>query len=64
MALRKRAADNGRSAEAEHREILRSVLVGKMEEFAVQAARLRSRLQSDVDSTDLIRSDRDRDSTT
>ncbi len=61
-ALRKRAVENGRSAEAEHREILRSVLVGKMEEFSAQAAKLRRRLQSDIDSSDLIRADRDRDS--
>lgn len=63
-ALKGRAADHGRSAEAEHREILREALLqegtGK-ESFAVRAARLHSRLRSDVDSAALVRADRDRD---
>jgi plasmid stability protein len=63
-ALRQRAAIHGRSAEAEHREILRAVLLhdGRPKEsFAVRAARLRSRLRSDIDSAALVRADRDRD---
>ncbi|MCY4058297.1 MAG: hypothetical protein OXG44_09870 [Gammaproteobacteria bacterium] len=59
--LKLRAAANGRSAEAEHREILRRALLGASEEFAARAARLRERLVSTVDSTDVIRADRDRD---
>ena len=61
-ALKRRAAANGRSAEAEHRAILRETLVGTEEEFAVRAAALRRRLRSPVDSTATIRADRDRDS--
>ena len=60
-ALKIRAAENGRSAEAEHREILRSALIGNKEDFAAQAARLRRRLRSSIDSTETIRADRDRD---
>jgi plasmid stability protein len=63
-ALKQRAAAHGRSAEAEHREILRAAVVqdgGRKESFAVRAARLRSRLRSDVDSAALVRADRDRD---
>ena len=66
-ALKQRAAARGRSAEAEHREILRRALLddGKAKEsFAERAARLRRRLQSDADSTELIRADRDRDTPT
>ena len=59
--LKLRAAANGRSAEAEHREILRRALLGASEGFAVRAARLRERLVSTVDSTAIIRADRDRD---
>lgn len=59
--LKLRAAANGRSAEAEHREILRRALLGTSEDFAARAARLRERLVSSVDSTDVIRADRDRD---
>ena len=59
--LKLRAAANGRSAEAEHREILRRALLGKSEDFAARAARLRERLVSTVDSTDIVRADRDRD---
>ena len=64
-ALKQRAASHGRSAEAEHREILRAALLqdeARRESFAVRAARLRRRLRSDLDSTDLVRADRDRDS--
>jgi len=62
-ALRRRAAANGRSAEAEHRAILRETLLGTEEEFATRAAALRRRLRSSVDSTAVIREDRDREST-
>jgi antitoxin FitA len=63
-ALKQRAVSHGRSAEAEHREILRAALLqdeARRESFAVRAARLRSRLRSDVDSAVLVRADRDRD---
>ena len=60
-ALKRRAAANGRSAEAEHREILHALLLGKEERFAVRATALRRRLRSSVESTDTIRADRDRD---
>lgn len=63
-ALKKRAAEHGRSAEAEHREILRESLLekaGARESFVERARALRARLRSSVDSTELIRADRDRD---
>jgi len=66
-ALKQRAAAHGRSAEAEHREILRRALLehGKTKEsFARRSAKLRTRLRSDVDSAELIRADRDRDTST
>ncbi len=59
--LKRRAAANGRSAEAEHREILARALIGETEGFAARAALLRERLTSSVDSTEVIRADRDRD---
>ena len=62
-ALRRRAAANGRSAEAEHREILRASLLGTGTDFAARAEALRRRLRSSVDSSDAIRADRDRDGT-
>jgi len=64
-ALKRRAASHGRSAEAEHREILRKALLEQgraRESVAERAAALRRRLKSSIDSTDLIRADRDRDS--
>ena len=61
-ALRQRAATHGRSAEAEHREILRKALIEGEESFAARAKALRQRLHSTVDSTEVIRADRDRDS--
>ena len=61
-ALKRRAAANGRSAEAEHREILHALLLGKEKGFAERAAALRRRLRSSVDSIDTIRANRDRDS--
>lgn len=63
-ALKQRAAARGRSAEAEHREILRGTLLDDgqaNESFAKRAARLRGRLHSDTNSAELIRTDRDRD---
>ncbi len=60
-ALKRRAAEHGRSAEAEHREILRSALLENEASFAERAAALRERLRSPGDSADLIRADRDRD---
>jgi antitoxin FitA len=64
--LKQRTAAHGRSAEAEHREILRAALLqggGVKESFAKRAARLRSRLRSDLDSAAVVRADRDRDAT-
>ena len=60
-ALKKRAAANGRSAEAEHRALLRAALLGADKDFAAQARALRKRLRSTIDSTEIIRADRDRD---
>jgi plasmid stability protein len=63
-ALKQQAALHGRSAEAEHRDILRAALLEESrtrESFAKRAARLRRRLRSSVDSVDVIRADRDRD---
>jgi plasmid stability protein len=59
--LKQRAAAHGRSAEAEHREILREALVEEESDFAARAKALRRRLRSTVDSSDLIRADRERD---
>ena len=61
QALKRKAAANGRSAEAEHRAILREALFGTEEHFVERAKALRQRLRSSVDSTDTIRADRDRD---
>lgn len=63
-ALKQRAAAHGCSAEAEHRSILREALLEEKqpkESFAQRAARLRKRLRSSVDSSEIIRADRDRD---
>ena len=59
--LKRRAAANGRSAEAEHREILSEALLPAGGSFAEQAREMRRRLSSDLDSTDTIRADRYRD---
>lgn len=59
-ALKQRAASHGRSAEAEHREILRVVLIEGEEDFSARANALRRRLRSSVDSSEVIRADRDR----
>ena len=58
-ALRRRAAANGRSVEAEHRELLHAALLGANADFAARAAKLRERLHSSVDSTETIRAVRD-----
>jgi plasmid stability protein len=57
-----RAAAHGRSAEAEHREILREALLDREYDFAARAKALRQRLRSTFDSSEIIRADRDRDS--
>lgn len=60
QALKERAARHGRSVEAEHRAILEAALGAPGESFAERAARLRARTPpSDINSTDLIRWDRD-----
>jgi plasmid stability protein len=59
--LKQRAAANGRSAEAEHREVLRQALLPAEGTFAERAREMRQRLASCIDSTDTIRADRDRD---
>lgn len=60
-ALKQRAAAHGRSAEAEHRAILRQTLLVAEADFAERARGLRQRLRSRDDSSELIRADRDRD---
>jgi len=60
--LKRRTARNGRSAEAEHREILRQALLPAEGAFAERAREMRRRLASGIDSTDTIRTDRQRDS--
>ena len=63
-ALKQRAAAHGRSAEAEHREILRKTLLADEGNFSDRARIMRQRLQSSVDSAETIRADRDRDGAT
>ena len=58
-ALERRAAANGHSPEAEHRELLRSALQGTTEDFAARARALRQRLRSSVDSAEAIRAARE-----
>ena len=60
--LKLRAAEHGRSAEAEHRAILERALGTGTEDFWADAARLRERTrgQQHTDSADLVREDRDR----
>ena len=60
-ALKQRAASHGRSAEAEHREILRDALLEGERDFASRAKALRRRLRSAADTSEIIRADRDRD---
>jgi antitoxin FitA len=61
-ALKRRAAEHGRSAEAEHRIILEETLLPKDNAFWERAAKLREELRGRIsgDSADLIREDRDR----
>jgi len=66
-ALKARAAENGRSAEAEHRQILRCALRNEsapINDFFAAAARLRARLgpvtAGGLSTTDILRADRDR----
>jgi plasmid stability protein len=63
-ALKQRAAAHGRSAEAEHRAILRATLLEEEQSFASRAKALRDRLHVSTDSSELIRADRDRDHAT
>ena len=60
-ALKRRAATHHRSAEAEHRAILESVLRPASTDFAARAKQLRAatagRLK--IDSAELVRQDRD-----
>lgn len=60
-ALKRRAAEHGRSAEAEHRAILEEALCPGRAGFWERAAKLReqSRGRKWTNSTDLIRQDRD-----
>ena len=60
-SLKQRAAANGRSAEAEHRAILRRALLRDDGSFIDRARAMRQRLSSSIDSTDTIRTDRYRD---
>ena len=57
--LERRAAANGRSAEAEHREVLRASLLGAEGDFAARAEALRRRLRSSVVSSGAIGATRD-----
>ena len=62
-ALKVRASRNGRSAEAEHRMILRQVLLegAQPETFFDAAAAFRRRVgRAGTDTTALLREDRDR----
>lgn len=60
-ALKRRAAEHGRSAEAEHRAILEEALRAGRAGFWKRAAALRAatRGRTLVESTELIRQDRD-----
>jgi plasmid stability protein len=60
--LKLRAAQHGRSAEAEHRAILERVLGTGADDFWAKAACLResTRGRKHTDSAELIREDRDR----
>jgi plasmid stability protein len=60
--LKLRAAQHGRSVEAEHRAILERVLGPGTDGFWAKAARLRERTRGrqHTDSAELIREDRDR----
>jgi len=60
-ALKRRAVEHGRSAEAEHRVILEEVLRAGRSGFWERAAKLRKETSGRIftDSTELIRQDRD-----
>jgi antitoxin FitA len=60
-ALKRRAAEHGRSAEAEHRIILEETLRAGRSGFWERAAKLREEIADRIftDSTELIRQDRD-----
>lgn len=60
LALKERAAANGRSAEAEHRLILEEALRSGRHEFRERAARLRAATAGRIpgESGDLVREDR------
>lgn len=60
-ALKRRAAENGRSAEAEHRVILEQTLRPGRADFCERAAKVREATRGRIitDSTELIRQDRD-----
>lgn len=60
-ALKRRAKDNGRSVEAEHRALLEDALKPRREKFIERAAKLREETRGRIktDSADLIRADRD-----
>jgi len=60
-ALKRRAAEHGRSAEAEHRIIFEEVLRPGRVDFWGRAAALRAETRGRIktDSTELIRQDRD-----
>ena len=47
--------------ETEHRDMRRTSQCGAREDFATRAEALRRRLRSSVDSSEIIRADRDRD---
>ena len=59
-ALKRRAAEHGRSMEAEHRDVLREALAPGRKDFWARADAIRSRTRWDGNSADLIREDRDR----
>ena len=61
-ALKRRAAEKGKSAEAEHRDILRQALLPESSfDWEARAAALRESLKGKITlrSEDLIREDRD-----
>lgn len=60
-ALKQRAADHGRSAEAEHRAILEAALKAGRGGFRARAAALRTATEGRItdESADLIRESRD-----
>ena len=60
-ALKRRAAEHGHSAEAEHRAILEDVLLPSRTDFWDRATALREEMRGRklTNSTDLVRQDRD-----